>query len=454
MKKLTDRLTKGVKKAAFLGATLGALALAPNKIEAQSQTKIFSPRHVTAENPQGIVTGSYNSSINTANYEDEMPRLKSTTGSWYGDQVVNPFIRPGYRDKDMGEREYYGSKDVNGNHVINEFADVQAIQNGNTSYRGDVNGDGITNSTDASIIQSVMNGTTLYAPSDWNYLTKQEKIDYFEKLVKLDDTNTSYREGWDCSEYSTRFWLKFAGLEKAKDIKNGIYSYEYLSGLINMSNENGLFNLPVYQVETTSTPGVGHAMNGILVGEDPTNFDDWYFIEPQTDKRVFPGDVSMRNNEGDIVKIERLNYYQSPVNEAWIYGEFPVIKFIMHNNTPPTLNFKNPYLITSRPGNPVSGTEDIVNPLEKKLNIFPNPVTAGYDLNVVINSGQFGEDGILNVYDLSGRLVHEQKIELNREGKIIIPSDKINSFARGVYVINYISPKEKSTAKFEKQLPD
>ncbi|TSA32752.1 MAG: hypothetical protein D4R64_15465, partial [Porphyromonadaceae bacterium] len=288
----------------YLGCCLflfGPLALAP--VDANGQkVKVFSPKHVTADNPQGIVTGGYNSSTNTANYEDEMSKLKSTTGSWYGDQVVNPFIRPGYRDKDMGEREYYGSKDVNGNHVINEFADVQAIQNGNTSYRGDVNGDGVTNSTDASIIQSVMNGTTPYAPSDWNYLTKQEKIDYFEKLVKLDDTNT-FHEGWTCGEYMSKFSLKFAGLEKGREYGD----FNYFNSLIDMTTENGLFNLPVYQVITKATNGQDHFIVGILVGDNPTNFDDWYFLEEQIDKRVQPGDFSMRSNEGDVARIERLS---------------------------------------------------------------------------------------------------------------------------------------------------
>jgi len=440
----------------YLGCCLflfGPLALAP--VDANGQkVKVFSPKHVTADNPQGIVTGGYNSSTNTANYEDEMSKLKSTTGSWYGDQVVNPFIRPGYRDKDMGEREYYGSKDVNGNHVINEFADVQAIQNGNTSYRGDVNGDGVTNSTDASIIQSVMNGTTPYAPSDWNYLTKQEKIDYFEKLVKLDDTNT-FHEGWDCSEYSTKFWLKFSGLEKASNIQNGVYNYDYLSSLINLNTENGLFNLPVYQVETTSTTGERHAINGIFVGDDnpewdsTIDFDDWYFIEPQIDQKVKPGDFSMRNNEGDIVKVERL-CYNDLADGTLQYWAMPVVKFDLHNNSPPTLRWKHPDLVLSRPGNPISGIEDIVNPLEKKLNVFPNPVTAGYDLNVIINNGQFNRNGKLGIYNLAGQLVYEQKAELNEDKKIIIPSDKINSLIEGTYFIHFNSTRIKMMAKFVK----
>ncbi|TSA38711.1 MAG: T9SS C-terminal target domain-containing protein, partial [Porphyromonadaceae bacterium] len=274
------------------------------------------------------------------------------------------------------------------------------------------------------------------------------------KLVKLDDTNT-FHEGWDCSEYSTKFWLKFSGLEKASNIQNGVYNYDYLSSLINLNTENGLFNLPVYQVETTSTTGERHAINGIFVGDDnpewdsTIDFDDWYFIEPQIDQKVKPGDFSMRNNEGDIVKVERL-CYNDLADGTLQYWAMPVVKFDLHNNSPPTLRWKHPDLVLSRPGNPISGIEDIVNPLEKKLNVFPNPVTAGYDLNVIINNGQFNRNGKLGIYNLAGQLVYEQKAELNEDKKIIIPSDKINSLIEGTYFIHFNSTRIKMMAKFVK----
>lgn len=453
MKSLTNIIKKGARNLAILTAVAGGLTFGAG--QAKAQDKVFSPKHVTADNPQGIVTGGYKAG--TANYEDEMSRLKSTNGTWYGDQVVNPFIRPGYRDKDMGEREYYGSKDVNGNHLINELADAQAIYDGNTSYRGDVNGDGVTNSTDAGIIQSVIERKIPYAPSDWNYLTRQEKIDYFEKLVELDDTNT-FHEGWDCSQYSGKFWLKFSGLEKAAELKNEEYTYDYLSGLINMNTENGIFNLPVYKVSTTATNGEVHAINAIFVGDNNPNFestidfDDWCFFEPQTDKIVFQGDFSMRNNEGDVAKIERLCYNEYP-GVGPNYGTMPVVIFNLHPSSVPTLKWKHPGLVTSRPTNPVSGVEDIVNPFgEPTLSVFPNPVRNGQDFNIVNSTGQFDENGKLVIYDLAGRLVYEQKPLVGINNKIIIPSDEINSFANGMYIINYISTKEKASAKMQKQI--
>jgi len=47
-------------------------------------------------------------------------------------------------------------------------------------------------------------------------------------------------------------------------------------------------NLPLYFV-SVSNSSYGHYINAILVGDNPLNFDDWRFIEPQTDQNVYPG---------------------------------------------------------------------------------------------------------------------------------------------------------------------
>ena len=445
MKSLTNIIKKSARNAVILGVTLGGFALGDQNVQAQNQVKVFSPKHVTAENPQGIVTGGYNPSNNTTNYEDEINRLKSTTGSWYGDQVVNPFIRPGYRDKDMGEREYYGSKDVNGNHKINESADVQAIYDGNTSYRGDVNADGVTNSTDAGIIQSVMNGTNPYAPSDWNYLTRQEKIDYFEKLVKLDDTNT-FHEGWTCGEYANDFWLTFAGLEKAEGVQN----YSYLSSLMDMTKDNGLFNIPVYKVFTKATNGEDHFIVGTLVGENPTDFNDWYFLEEQTDQKVKPGDFSMRNNEGDVAFIQRLCYYYNEIDKEYKYGIRDILEFDLHLNSPPTLAWKNKDLVLSRPGNPISGIEEkVTNFSDADIigNAYPNPYTAGNGELTIPYYGNGLEANVV-ITDVLGRVVYNEKYESTATAneEIKISNEKTRNFASGNYnvIVNNKKGKEVS----------
>ena len=445
MKKLTDIIAKGVKKVAVLGATIAGLAFGAESVQAQNQLRVFSPKHVTADNPQGIVTGGYNSSTNTANYEDELSRLKSTAGGWYGDQIVNPFIRPGYRDKNMGKREYYGSKDANGNHIINELADVLYLYDGHTSYRGDVNADGVSNLVDAYIIQQVYKKNRDHAPSDWPYLNEAEKIDYVEKIVKLDKIDSLYSHS-----YATSFWLKFAGLEISEDY----YNFNVFNQFINMAKENGYYNLPAYKVSTRTKNGEDYSLISILVGDNPTNFEDWYFIDPKTDKKVKPGDFLMDNQEGMNVGMERLCYYYHQADKSYRYDDLPIISFSLHDKSPPTLAWKHPELVISRPGNPVSGIENNVNSFgENNLSIYPNPIINDQNLTVINSTGQFRENGELTIYNLVGQLIYRKKPELNRENKMIISSDKINSLARGTYIINYLSPQQKSVAKFEKQKP-
>jgi len=448
---LLKNIGNKTKKAIAIGGAVATLALLPKFGNAQEQIKVFSPKHVTLENPQGIVTGGNIS--NTTNYEEEFSKLKSTNNDWYGNQVVNPFIRPGYRDKDLKEREYYGSKDVNGNTIINELEDAYLIESGNTSYRGDVNGDGKTNQEDANIIKSVINGELPYAPSDWNYLTPEERIDYFEKIVKLDDTNT-YHEGWDCTEYSDKFWLKFAGIENAREIESGEYTYEAFDSLMNLNLENGIFNLPVYKVLTPARTGELHTINAILVGESPLNFEDWYFIEPQIDKRVRPGDFSMGNQEGNLVRIERFCYYYSWVDEKMGYRSMPVMTFEMHNKGPPTIKFKNPYLILSEPDNPVTGIKNPFFLSSNEMRVFPNPLLEGYDLNIENLNSKFNEKGKLFIHDILGRLVYQNNSEPNLENRIIIPSEEFKSLSKGTYIINYVSPSRKGVGKFQKQEPN
>ena len=43
------------------------------------------------------------------------------------------------------------------------------------------------------------------------------------------------------------------------------------------------------RVGTTNLDGASHAVCGVLVGENPLNFDDWYFFGYETDNRVVPG---------------------------------------------------------------------------------------------------------------------------------------------------------------------
>jgi hypothetical protein len=52
---------------------------------------------------------------------------------------------------------------------------------------------------------------------------------------------------------------------------------------------------------STFAPGWGHTINAILTGDNPLNFDDWLFLEPQYDWTVKPGDWSMPDGSTVII---------------------------------------------------------------------------------------------------------------------------------------------------------
>jgi hypothetical protein len=140
------------------------------------------------------------------------------------------------------------------------------------SSRADVDGNGVVKADDVFIINSALNDGIL--PAWWNSLTvRAQRISWIDKILTIDQTDRHpYVRGWFvCSDFSTQTFIHAA----------------YYRDDLNHTQYNGghtRFNLPMYSVHVP-----GHAINGILVGEDPLNFDEWRFLEPQNDSDVHPG---------------------------------------------------------------------------------------------------------------------------------------------------------------------
>jgi hypothetical protein len=118
-----------------------------------------------------------------------------------------------------------------------------------------------------------------------------------------------------------------------------------LPGIYDFSN-NAQGNMPVYQVSTISGNDIAHTINAILVGEDPTDFNSWYFYEPQNDTRVFPGSESM--DEDSFAHVKKYAYFWNGVLEQYIYGMNNVVKFDLNNGNA-SIDWQHPDLVTSRP---------------------------------------------------------------------------------------------------------
>jgi uncharacterized repeat protein (TIGR01451 family) len=192
------------------------------------------------------------------------------TRAWDGN---NPFLRP------AAATDYYGSGDVDGDGQLTP-ADLQLVQqmvSGQVppTATADVDGNGVVDSADVALITAALAGGTL--PAWWNQLTTRDQRNaWIDKFLALDPTNYHPPGYWfQCLNYAVQVFLN-GGL-----YRNDLFGEVYDGG-------RSRFNLPLYVVDIDGN-GFGHSIDAILVGDNPLNFGDWRFLEPQTDDSVYPG---------------------------------------------------------------------------------------------------------------------------------------------------------------------
>ena len=201
----------------------------------------------------------------------------SATGYPRGDRGVfwnghDPFNQP------VNTTDYYGSGDIDldGSITNNDvyLASQIAQGNANPTVRADVDGNGIIDNQDVTLIQAAVNGTAL--PAWWNKLASTAaRNSWIDRVLAVDPTNNHPYDFrfWTCGEFATQLFLR--GATYGFDIIGSHYTYGQT-----------VFNIPTYVVAEVGFP---HAINAVLVGDDPLTFNDWRFIEPQSDATVEPG---------------------------------------------------------------------------------------------------------------------------------------------------------------------
>jgi len=167
---------------------------------------------------------------------------------------------------------YYGSGDINKDNTIN-YQDVDRLDSliegtftdpldDRLLDRADINGDEVIDNQDKSTLESYLNGTIPYLPSNWNKSNRDEKTNWFEKMVEIDRTDT-IPLGTLCSYYSIAFTINFHGFESLEGVNPKDFKYKF--------SKNGRFNIPVCDVSSRTTPNnLAHAINGVLIGDNPT----------------------------------------------------------------------------------------------------------------------------------------------------------------------------------------
>jgi hypothetical protein len=189
----------------------------------------------------------------------------------------NPFHQP------ANTTNYHGSGDLNLDGLVTPADQLMLTEiiNGTLqkNIRGDLNGDGFFTASDSLLMNDyINNGTPL--PAWWNELTTTtQRNNRIDKLMARDKTDAHiYTSSFFVCHHFAYQTFTHAAFER-DDF--AVESTEYDGG-------QTVYNVPLYYVIVPN-----HAINGILVGDDPLSFDHWLFIEPQNDYVVVPGGWNM-----------------------------------------------------------------------------------------------------------------------------------------------------------------
>jgi hypothetical protein len=230
------------------------------------------------------------------------------------DDILNPHAQP--RDTLTNA---YGSGDINQDGNVSPD-DLNAYDQGIVNDYADVNGDSLVNETDRSQLESFVYGNGEIASSGhWNTHTNNQdniaKINWAEAISNIDQTNTipyhdgSPEERWISGNYATQIYLNSFGYD-GDDIPS---KYDI--------SKNGRFNIPMYHVSLSDpNTGIGHGMNALFTGTDPTNIFDWALYEPQTDELTQINEAILNNLSEKRIRIFGIQDFHNESDMPYAYN--------------------------------------------------------------------------------------------------------------------------------------
>ena len=312
------------------------------------------------------------------------------------DNQINPFHQPNIV---YDKLNCYGGGESNSISGIDQ-GDVDAAAAGTNDYRLDVTGDEQINSQDATKLQDYVNGSESKLPSWWNFLTREEKVDWLDKMLAIDKTDTiTYQSGEFISgDFGAQLYLNFQGFPTTSQEEMDLIEKKYDTTTF------GRYNIPVYHVAIIRPDGSGHGGAAALKGGNPLNFYDWQFIEPQQDKYNHFKNLGVNWNEdgGTKIKIRRFTDLNENDKGKPIFSAQNFIIFKIDSTGTPVLDGDpNPNLLLTEPN---VATEDEKATLQDYSlgSNYPDPFNSTTNIPYeILNETEMS----LDLYDNLGRQI-------------------------------------------------
>ncbi len=370
-------------------------------------------------------------------------------------QIIDPFSTP---NRIYTEYTGHGGGNINQDEEdIIDWDDYDAMET-MPSHISDIDGDGFPSTdNDKKILADYLNGIIAYLPGHWNRLqTRQEREDWAKKeiinIYKVDhriwDENSDPLLSYVSGNYKTDICIGLVGhilegLDYFGDPKIPIFD-KYSN-----KENNGKGNLPVFGVQRVRDY-LGHGMNAILVGDNPLEFTDWLFYEPQTNKFV---DIRKNEVSGEFVENEIYieffhNFYdlgQVGQNDTQMRAfPRPVIFDTEEGTGNVTVRWVDPMTVLTRPTVAIED-ENNTNISDKyvlKQN-FPNPFNSSTTIHfdIPLNPPSKGDNGVetlhatslqLVIYDISGKELATLAENISKSGSYKVEWNA-SGYPSGIY---------------------
>jgi len=296
-------------------------------------------------------------------------------------------IKANFHNRPVDTTDFYGSGDL-------PITEARKMASGEIPFddRADVTGDGVIDENDVQALEDhINNGATL--PSDWENQDIQGRRNWAFKTAEIDGTSEiPYNENdWFCNQFTRQTKINMSGIPEPS-IANLAQGYD--------RTHEARFNIPVQEVIIERPGEIDHRFNGILIGNDPKNWDDWLFIEPQNDQEAKPGDWNLPY--GSKVKINGLIGHFDHAIFADGYYLSTLATFQLDGQGIPTLtNYEEDFI--ADPNDIVSiASSDRGLPERASLSNHPNPFNPSTTIDYEIS-----EPGPVNIeiYNSIGQLV-------------------------------------------------